>query len=67
MPTADTPPNIHQADPHNAAALAAYAIFVRDERGDKTRASELFEQAAELAPMDLDILASWAHFAMLDE
>ena len=57
----------HQADPHNAAALAAYAIFVHDERGDKALASELFEQAAELAPMDLDVLASWAYFAMLDE
>jgi ABC-type transport system involved in multi-copper enzyme maturation permease subunit len=42
-------------------------LFVHDERGDKQLASELFEQAAELAPMDLDVLASWAFFAMLDE
>ena len=56
-----------QADPHNAAALAAYAIFVHGERENKALASELFEQAAELAPADLDVLASWAYFAMLDD
>ena len=67
VPTALTPRLHPQADPNNAAALAAYAIFVHDERGDKQLASKLFEQAAELAPMDLDVLASWAFFAMLDE
>ena len=53
-----------QADPNNAAALASYAVFIHDERGDAEQASALFEEAASLAPADLDVLASWAYFAM---
>jgi len=44
--------------------LAAYAVFLH-ERGDTALASSLFEAAACLAPTDLDVLASWAYFAML--
>jgi tetratricopeptide (TPR) repeat protein len=64
-PHADRAPCLRQADPANAPALAAYAVFVHDERGDAEQASALFEEAAELAPNDLDVLASWAYFAMI--
>jgi hypothetical protein len=48
----------------NGAALAAYAVFVHEERGNEELASALFERAAALSPHDADVLASWAWFAM---